>query len=376
MYEYVYRYYVGLTYDMIRRQWRIQTSRNGGGVIAGAAATVHAEGTLLSGGMLPLKILKSRAAFPAIWDVFWALIWMIWLNLLVVPLFQDFKPTQRESVGLYWIFSLLILFLLGQTGGGVRRLRPMLDTPLRRYNYMTVNMIRVRMQWFFPNMIYTSQIWLTPNFKMQATRCVPPLFLLSHSCPRALYSLFLLSHSCPRALYSLFLLSLSSWMIYTHWSQTPVSAYKSLVWRLVVGQFELAEDNVLFHPMGSRVRRVWVEVNSAVCKVTSNCIGPNIILVGRRRREGKNEWKTDEYQGFLEACFGGLSPTKKNGYPRKYYPVKFYFYADNDLQQNCTRPPPPKKKGNTSSKAWISYLCNLDYSMAHFLCVFTILTCC
>ena len=44
------------------------------------------------GGMLSLKILKSRAPFPfsAFWDVFCALIWMIWLKLLV-PLFQDFK---------------------------------------------------------------------------------------------------------------------------------------------------------------------------------------------------------------------------------------------------------------------------------------------
>ena len=47
--------------------WRIQKSRNGGGVIAGAAGTCacrrHAPAR---GGMLPLNILKSRASFHAI----------------------------------------------------------------------------------------------------------------------------------------------------------------------------------------------------------------------------------------------------------------------------------------------------------------------
>ena len=92
----------------------------GGGVIAGAAGTCacqrHAPAR---GDMLPLNILKSRPPFPAIWDVFWAPIWMIWLNLLV-PLVQDFKHlnhcilTLSQPKGnlwayfeyfLYWYFS-------------------------------------------------------------------------------------------------------------------------------------------------------------------------------------------------------------------------------------------------------------------------------
>ena len=59
--------------------------------------------------MLPRKTLKSRAPFPAIWDVFCALIWMILLNLLV-PLFQDFKHlnhcilTLSQPKGNLWAY--------------------------------------------------------------------------------------------------------------------------------------------------------------------------------------------------------------------------------------------------------------------------------
>ena len=157
-------------------QWRIQKSRYGGG---GCNCRCRrylcmSKARSCQGGMLPLKLLKSRAPFPAIWDVFCAPIWMIWLNLLV-PLFQDFKHlnhcilTLTQPKGNLWAYFEYFLYRFfssgdSKRGGGVRRLRPMLDTPLITITRYDLRSFWCLKQWYKHTKCFPSLIWAHRNY--------------------------------------------------------------------------------------------------------------------------------------------------------------------------------------------------------------------